>query len=110
MEINVDRGSVAAGDDVDAHLTVFDLPDDVSLAEAVARIVGSRFLASIMGGKATWVLEGGQPLAVVAQEWSEPRWLVDASLPVRAYGSSLFFRYLAQRDPAQVWRDLAGQG
>src|SRR6476660_9684717 len=108
MMISVDRDSVAAGDDVDLHLTTVDLPEDTPLAEVVAHILGSRFLASIAGGKATWVLEGGHPLAVIAQEWPEPRFLVDASLPMRQYGSSLRFRYLAQRDPDQAWLTLGG--
>jgi hypothetical protein len=112
MMINVDRGSVAMGDDVLPHARTIDLPPGTSLADVVAHLVEQRFLASIAGGRATWILVADRPLAVVAQQWDEPRWLVDPSRPIGSFavegrGVSLMFRYWKQHDPDHVFDELA---
>jgi hypothetical protein len=77
------RDSVAAGDDADApHEWLLSAAPDASVADVVERIASAHYLASISGGEATWILEGDRPLAVVAQQWTEPRFLVDPALPV----------------------------
>jgi hypothetical protein len=112
MMINVDRWSVAMGDDVLPHAQTIDLPGETSLADVVAHLVERHFLATIAGGKATWILDADRPLAVVAQQWDEPRFLVDASAPINSFGAegrgvSLMFRYWKQHDPDQVFEELA---
>lgn len=94
---------MAAGDDADPH--VVEVPAGQPLGEVVAGLLERRYLATVAGGQATWVLVGGgRALAVVAQQWAEPRYLVDPATPV---GGSLLFRYLQQRDPEQVYAGLA---
>ena len=78
------RDSVAAGDDADAphewQLTV----DAAATVDSVVRTIQSAgYLASIAGGEATWIIEGARPIAVVAQQWTEPRFLVDRAMPMR---------------------------
>ena len=78
------RDSVAAGDDADApHEWMLPVESEESVSDVVDRIAGARYLASISGGLATWIIQGDRPLAVVAQQWAEPRFLVDPALPIR---------------------------
>ncbi|GGT53505.1 hypothetical protein [Actinomadura citrea] len=112
MIVEVDRGSVAAGDDVLPHARRFDVPPETSLGDVVAGLLERRFLALIAGGRATWILVADRPLAVVAQQWDEPRFLVDASGPISSFGDdggrvSLMFRYWMQHDPDHVFAELA---
>jgi hypothetical protein len=110
--IGVDRGSVAAGDDVLPHARSIDVPPETPLSDVVAGLLERRFLAMIAGGRATWILVADRPLAVVAQQWDEPRFLVDASGPISSFGDdggrvSLMFRYWMQHDPDHVFAELA---
>ncbi|MEU8796549.1 hypothetical protein [Spirillospora sp. NPDC048819] len=108
----MDRGSVAMGDDALPHAETIDLPPETSLADVVSYLLDRHFLASIASGRATWILVADRPLAVVAQQWDEPRFLVDASRPISSFGAdgngvSLMFRYWKQRDPDHVFEELA---
>ncbi|WP_021595125.1 hypothetical protein [Actinomadura welshii] len=112
MMIDVDRTSVAMGDDALPHAGTIDLPGETPLAEVVAYLLERNFLATIASGKATWILMADRPLAVVAQQWDEPRFLVDASRPISSFaaegrGVSLWFRYWKQHDPDHVYEELA---
>ena len=113
MKITVDRMSVAAGDDADPHGVTVDVPPDRPLAEVVGGLLERRYLATIAGGRATWILvTGTRPLAVVAQQWDEPRYLVDPARPIGSFGAdgggvSLLFRYWMQQDPDHVFTELA---
>jgi hypothetical protein len=106
------RDSVAAGDDADApHEWRLAVDTDATVGSVVRTIQSARYLASIIGGKATWVVEGARPLAVVAQQWTEPRFLLDPATSihevVRAGGSPhLEVRYWIQVDPDRVFEEL----
>lgn len=106
------RDSVCAGDDGDApHEWVLGVSRDASLLDLVENCRENRYLASISGGRATWVLEAVRPLAVLAQQWAEPRFLVAPESPISslidiASRPHLNFRYCCQVDPAQVFADL----
>jgi hypothetical protein len=105
------RDSVSAGDDVDApHELVVHLGNE-SLRSFLAGLVRQSYLASIIGGRATWILEnhpnGGRSLAVLAQQWAEPSFLVDPESPVSSYlerdiAPHLYFRYWCQVEPERV--------
>ncbi|GAB2875025.1 hypothetical protein [Streptomyces mayteni] len=113
IRITVDRTSVAAGDDALPHAETLDLPADATLAAVVSGLLARHFLATIAGGQATWILTGAdRPLAVVAQQWAEPRYLVEPTLPIGSLavtgrGVTLLFRYWKQHDPERVLADLA---
>jgi hypothetical protein len=84
LPLTIWRDSVAAGDDADApHEWILPVDPDAPVAEVVERIVSVRYLASIRTGQATWIVQGDRPLAVVAQQWTEPRFVVDPALPIR---------------------------
>lgn len=112
-EIVIWRDSVAAGDDVDApHELKIASHGDESLDSLVTRIIQAKYLASIVGGKATWILKSGErALAVVAQQWPAPSFLVPADVSARSYLSGgecdLEFVYWCQVDPARVFDCLA---
>lgn len=102
------RDSVAAGDDADApHEWRIAADPDATVDRVVRTILSARYLATIAGGEATWIVEGTRPLAVVAQQWTEPSFLVDPLTPihavVRASGvPHLEVRYWTQVAPERV--------
>lgn len=102
------RDSVCAGDDGDApHELVLEVSCDLSLRDLVNACLARHYLASIRGDKATWILGASRPLAVIAQQWFQPRFLVPPESPVSSLidvGSRLHlnFRYCRQLDPDQV--------
>lgn len=76
MKLHLTRDSVAAGDDGDApHHRDITLPDGIGMPAVVAAIAGARYLPSIQGGQATWSLTSRRPVAVLAQQWREPKML-----------------------------------
>ena len=112
MKVYATRDSVAAGDDVDApHERVFSFPDSLSPLQVISRIVADGYLAKIAGGKATWSAVSGIPLAVVAQQWSEPRGVPWRDLPVSELEQRndmycIHFNYHVQLDPELVLQTL----
>ena len=78
------RDSVAAGDDADApHEWRLSVGADETVDQVVRTITAARYLASISTGEATWIIEGARPIAVVAQQWTEARFLVDPGMPIQ---------------------------
>jgi hypothetical protein len=112
MTVVVWRESVAMGDDIDApHEWIAPVEDTASIGAVVAAMMRAPYLASIAGGRATWIIEGARPLAVVAQQWAAPRWLVPPELPVAALGRpgggpDLQVRYWCQVEPDRVYECL----
>jgi hypothetical protein len=113
FSLYVERDSVCAGDEVDApHAKRFPFQPKDTLAEVLSAIVETRYLANIASGKATWIVEAtGKPVAVVAQQWKSPKFLIDPTtlvtdciIPEAPRG--LFFRYWCQIDPAVVFECL----
>jgi hypothetical protein len=110
LSLTVWRDRVCAGDDCDApHELNISVPRDVSARQVAERFGG--YLPSIQGGKATWILEGRRPLAVFAQQWSEPQFLVApellfVSLVDLDATPHLQFRYWCQVDPERVFHCL----
>jgi hypothetical protein len=112
-ELIVWRDSVAAGDDCDApHELVIAVGSD-SLGSFVNRLLGAHYLPGISGGRATWILESGRdigrPLAVIAQQWAQPRFLVPPDAHVLTYiepraKPHLHLIYWCQVDPDKVFQ------
>lgn len=76
MRITLDRESVASGDDVDFHETTIEMQDDSTIGDLLARVRAMRYVPSIWGGMATWIVRvgdyRGKPIGVVAQQWDKP--------------------------------------
>jgi len=111
-QLNVWRDSVCAGDDCDApHEIGLTLPADASLAFVADILMNKSYLALIDGGKATWILEGRKSIAVFAQQWDRPRFLVSPTAPISSFVDSparpnLQFKYWCQVDPETVFACL----
>lgn len=110
----VERDSVCAGDDVFApnRLELTFEPDE-KLDAVLARILASGYLPRIQGGCATWIVKGRaeKRLAAVAQQWAEPKYLVDPASQFadhidRWTKPHLYFIYWCQVDPERVFRCL----
>ncbi len=106
--IIVRRDSVAAGDDVFApHAQKINVERDESLEFTLEKILATHYLPSILGGKATWIVVGKNPLAVTAQQWSKPHFLVEPVTRTQDLIDftnewQLEFRYWCQVEPNEV--------
>jgi len=109
------RDSVCEGDHCDGPRELALTVRDESLRSFTARLVDASYLASVAGGRATWIIQtdsrAGHPLGVLAQQWSQPRFLVAADSPVIDYierdaPPHLYFRYWCQVDPERVFACL----
>ncbi|WP_133884171.1 hypothetical protein [Glycomyces sp. NRRL B-16210] len=109
MRINLDRSSTAGADDLRSHAETIDLSEGTSLGEVVAFLRQRGYLPKVDGGKATWVLEAGdEAVAVIAQQWPEPKFVVNQKKKIGSYGEgvSLEFKYRAQIDPDDLFDTL----
>ncbi|BBB64444.1 hypothetical protein UNDYM_0191 [Undibacterium sp. YM2] len=112
--IRIDRDSVHAGDDTVSHAENIAVPANTSLAGLLEQIRMAKFLPSISGGRATWVIESSgsqiKTIGVLAQQWQEPRVMMDASAELAQHFAgqqpNLFFRYRCQIDPDTVYAQL----
>ncbi|MCG6497754.1 hypothetical protein [Kitasatospora sp. A2-31] len=114
MRVELTRDSVAMGDDVWApHAAVREVPDDASVQDVLDAVRGTGYLASIAGGRATWIAEtaDGTALAVVAQQWPAARPLAAGQGPIAGLADAggvvrLHFAYRMQADPEAEHRRL----
>ena len=116
--IRIRRESVCMGDDVMDHELEIGFDETSTLEDLIHTLLPKKhlprikFLPSISGDKATWVLTYNfQPLAVIAQEWEEPKYLVNKDeilLNIIDFCShkTIDFQYLAQIDPDVVFKKL----
>ncbi len=74
MKVKLTRQSVCAADDCYApHDKCITVSDKATVTD-LARIIQKEYIPSnIQGGKATWSLVANVPVAVLAQQWSEPK-------------------------------------
>jgi len=76
MKIHLTRDSVCAADDLHApHLYKYAIFDNATYEEICLTIIRSDYLPKISGGQATWSLASVLPIAVIAQQWSNPKLL-----------------------------------
>lgn len=113
MIISLTRSSVSMGDDVDApHKMELNINESEKLSDLIEKIKECDYLASISGGRATWILYlGDTALAVVAQQWRRAKYLTKDSITMDELFNSnkkaaISFRYLAQKDPMDIYNSL----
>jgi hypothetical protein len=110
ITLHLTRDSVAAGDDLDApHRSTLLVPDDQITEALVAAIHASGYLPRIADGVATWSVVSDRPLAVIAQQWPEPRMVSDLPHPPeqlrREAGG---YRFHVSRIRRRCWRCCGG--
>lgn len=112
LKASVDRDSVSAGDDCEAHEASFETTAEATLAEFVAQALRAAPLASISGGEATWLIDSAEKrcIGVIAQQWDAPRFLTDSRATVQQHFGTqppaLYFRYWCQASPEAVFSAL----
>ena len=110
--IRLDRDSVAAGDDVEAHDEQRDVDGRRPLERFVSELVWDHYLPAIQGGRSCWILRtsrGGAPLGVVRIQYGRfdgLRLLRHEAPDLAEIGHSLFFEYATQEDPDDVFSRL----
>ena len=112
MKIYISRDSVCAADDIDSHIRRGTIDDGADLDAIVEKCLQLNPLPQIVGGRATWVLASGVPIAVIAQQWSAPKFFLSATterneFDIRDNTLRLRLAYFAQRDPDEVFADLS---
>ena len=109
MEVKLTRDSVAAGDDVESHDVSFEIDHRRKLSLFLAEIGRRSYLPGVHGGAATWVVRtgrGGQSVAVIAAQWSEPAMLVALGAELADFGDTYHFEYFAEADPQAILNRL----
>jgi hypothetical protein len=114
LSVSIDRDSVHAGDDVESHALTLIADADETLAGFIARLRARRYFPGISGGEATWIVEssghGSRPIGVLAQQWPEPKWLVQRELALKSHFEgttpAIRFKYWCQADPEAVFSAL----
>jgi hypothetical protein len=113
MKVYISRNSVSAGDDVNApNADSLSVPDGTPLEEIIKSVAHSGYLPRISGDQASWSVTSNIPLAVVAQQWAEPRMLPLLArlddLDSRDGILRLYFNYHSQIDPEIVYKVFWG--
>lgn len=111
MIVLVHRDS-AAGDDAPLPRH-FEVPDAATLGDLLLRAAKAHYLPPLPGGRATWLVEGERPLAVVTQEYRDPWPLATLATPLpevagRLPRPHLRFRFFGRRSPEDVFREFGG--
>ncbi|MBP0449225.1 hypothetical protein J5Y04_06640 [Kitasatospora sp. RG8] len=127
MRVQLTRDSVAMGDDTYApHAGTRDVPDGTSLRWLLDEVLTTGYLATIAGGRATWIATTGDAraghagagdatvLAVLAQQWTAARLLPAGTAPLATLAGAdgtlrLHFTYRAQRDPEAEYARLTAE-
>ena len=110
--VQIERGSVHASDEAPSkHISV---PPDTAVSAMVSLAIADRYMPSIAGGQATWIVESSgagagtalRPIAVWAQQWQEVKFLIAADVSVAAHFgtglSRLNLNYRCQDNPNTV--------
>jgi hypothetical protein len=112
MKIYLTRSSVCAADDLEPpHQRELKLPDSDSLEQILVAVIKSNYLPKISGGYATWSVTSAIPVAVMAQQWTEPRMLFLLPKDLENLDCMngvlrLHFNYHAQIEPETVLKVL----
>jgi hypothetical protein len=111
LSVDVDRDSVCAGDDSISHQSKISIAASASVLELLVAAQRVCPLASIIGGRATWLIKVGRPggkrIGVIAQQWAQPKLVLAEDTPLaqlfRGTAASLKFQYWCQADPDAVF-------
>ncbi len=112
MKLELTRDSVAIGDDIDApHFKELVIDENATSLDLARQVLGMRYLANIGIGEATWSVSADIPVAIIAQQWEEPKLVnpVNATIKELAKGGDclkVHINYHCQEDPEQILEEL----
>ena len=112
MKLEITRDSVAIGDDIDApHFREFAIDENATSLDLARQILGMRYLANVGIGEATWSVSTDIPIAIIAQQWEEPKLVssVNSTVKELAKGGDLLkvhINYHCQEDPDEILDSL----
>lgn len=111
MKVYLQRASVSMGDDVDApHSKEFEVCDGISIERIIKDNIQSDYLPIVAGGYATWSVFSNIPIAIIAQEWLEPKtfFIPKNKLDIQDDTLRIFVNYHAQISPDIVYNIFRG--
>lgn len=111
MKLCLQRASVDMSDDIDApHTKEFEVPDGISIERIVKNYIQSGYLPIIAGGYATWSVFSNIPIAIIAQEWLEPKmfFVPKNKLDIQNDTLRIYVNYHAQIIPDIVYKIFWG--
>jgi hypothetical protein len=111
-KIKLTRMSVSMGDDSRDNSLEIEVDENWKIGEILDEVLRINYLPKIMGGKATWSVAYDNPLAVIAQQWKQPK-LIRSQFPYTINNKykdfdRLHFNYHGQKDPDLV-REIIGE-
>ena len=110
--LKLTRASVAAGDDADApHFASVQIDESWTILPILEEILRINYLPQIFGGAASWSVSHTQPVAIIAQQWDQPRLIELPDFPYHGtpgyvHLEHLHFNYHTQLDPDTVYAVL----
>jgi hypothetical protein len=113
LDLLLTRDSVNMSDDINApNEKGISISENATLEELTKTIIINKYLPSIQNGKASWVLNfGNKPIAIIAEEWKEAKFLVDKDKFIYEFTKpepkvGFYLNYLAQKDPTEIFDTL----
>ena len=117
MKIRLNRDSVHPGDDIYSHEKLIEISESTTLHEFLSNFRDYYPLPGIWGGQATWILKGNRILAILAQQWKEPKYFVLRDTPISEFidqntksTGGFNFLYWVQDDPDSVFDEIFHTG
>lgn len=114
IKIMLTRDSVCAGDDFDGlHKKILNLYPDESVNKLIDKIFEIKYLPTISGGKATWVVKTNTiNIAVLAVQWNQVKYFIDDKLTLDKLGLidnklNINIEYYTQIDPEYIYKEIS---
>ena len=109
------RDSVAIGDDINApHSKQVEVDGEVTSLDLAREIQAMGYLAIIGSGEATWSIVAGKPIAIIAQQWEDPKLIQNENLTLRALANgedllNVHINYHCQEEPDEILEKLRSE-
>jgi len=115
VKLLLTRDSVAIGDDINApHLKETAIDESATSLDLARQILKMRYLANIGTGEATWSMATDIPVAIIAQQWEEPKLISPGNSTVKELAKGedcleVHINYHCQEDPDETLEKLKNE-
>ena len=112
MQVRIDRDSVCAGDDVEAHDELRRYEPQMKFGYVVQSIIISDFLPIYEGSNAAWLISvDNKQIGVASGKWEKPKFTfnydVELSSVCTGNPSTLYFHYHSEGEPEKLFESLS---